>query len=354
MVRKKNTRDKFKRIVIAFLAIILLSGIFLAYDFYHRFTDSNIDLPNDQHEGYLYIPTGTDYDQLLLIIEKSDQVKSIETFKWVASQLRLNRNIHPGRYKVNQGMSNLQLVRLLISGKQTPVRLTLNKFRTREQLVSYVSGKLELDSLTLITALSDDVYLQKYGFNPDNCMAMFLHSTHEFYWNTSLDKFLNRIVTHYTNYWNDNKQAKCRVLNLTPIEVSILASIVEEESNVNDEKPTIASVYLNRLAQDKLLQADPTVKFSLKRFELRRILKSHTEIKSPYNTYLNKGLPPGPICTPSDASIRSVLNPANTDYLFFCADPENPGRHLFASDYNEHKKNAKRFHESLNDRQIFK
>jgi UPF0755 protein len=280
-------------------------------------------------------------------------VKSVETFKWVATQLKLPENVHPGRYKIEQGMSNLQLVRLLHSGKQTPVKLVFNKFRTKEQLASFVASKLELDSLVLLRALNDEVFLNQFGFNPDNSMALFIPNTHEFYWNVSLEKFFTRLYDAYKNFWNESNIAKAKQVGLTPVETIILASIIEEETNDNDEKPIIASVYLNRLRRNELLQADPTVKFALRRFEIRRVLKVHTETRSPYNTYLNKGLPPGPICTPSVSSIKAVLNSASTNYLFFCADPENPGKHVFATNYVQHLKNASRFQKSLNQRNIF-
>lgn len=352
MSRKKNIRSKWKKVSIAFALITLCGLLILGYDFYRRFTAPNVVI-EDKEEGYLYIPTGSDFDQLISIIERSKLVKSIETFRWVALQINLDEHIHPGRYKVEQGMSNLQLAKLLYSGRQTPVRLVLNKFRTKEQLAAYVGSKLELDSVVLLRALNDEVFLAKYGFNPDNSMALFLPETHEFYWNTALEKFFDRLHTHYKNFWNQSNLTKARQVGLSPIEVIILASIIEEETNANDEKPIIASVYLNRLQKDMMLQADPTVKFALNRFDIRRVLKVHTETRSPYNTYLNKGLPPGPICTPSISSIKAVLNPAVTDYLYFCADPDKPGKHTFASNYAQHMQNAARFQKSLNQRNIF-
>ncbi len=353
MARKKKNNGKWKKILIAFSAVLLLSVAVLSFEFYQRFTEPNISLPEGEEEGYLYIPTGSDFNTLINIVDKSKLVKSIETFKWVASQMNLDEHIHPGRYKVERGMSNLQLVRILYSGKQTPVRLVLNKFRTKEQLSSFVCNKLELDSTLLLSSLNDEVYLENLGFNPDNSLLMFIPNTHEFYWNTSLDKFIERIKENYDHFWNETNKDKAKQIGLTPLEVGILASIIEEETNANDEKPTIASVYLNRLKKDMLLQADPTVKFAWKRFDIRRVLKVHTEKRSPYNTYMFKGLPPGPICTPSESSIKAVLNSAETNYLFFCADADRPGRHTFAVNYVQHLKNASRYQKSLNQRNIF-
>ncbi len=349
---KKNSKGKWTKIIIAFTVILLISGALLAYEFYQRFTAPNTQVPEDEQEGYLYIPTGSDFNALISIVEKSKLIKSTETFRWVAIQMKLNQHIHPGRYKVEKDMTNLQLVRLLHSGKQTPVKLVLKKFRTKEQLAAFVGSKLELDSSVLARALNDDIYLQKFDVNPDNSMVLFLPNTHEFYWTITLDKFMERIKSYFDEFWTETRKDKAKLIGLTPIEVSILASIVEEETNSNEEKPLIASVYLNRLKKDMPLQADPTVKYALHRFDLRRILSIHTKTKSPFNTYQNKGLPPGPICTPSEASINAVLNSVDTKFLYFCANPEKPGTHIFAVNYGEHLRNAARYQKSLNQRNI--
>ena len=247
-------------------------------------------------------------------------------------------------------MSNYDLVKLLRSGKQEPVKLVIIKFRLKEDLAGFVSEKLEADSATLITSLNDDVYLRSFDFNQQNAMSLFIPNTYEFYWNTSADQFFKRMKKEYDRFWSEQRREKAASLNLTPVQVISLASIVEEETNYEPEKSRIAGVYLNRIHDNMLLQADPTVKFALKDFSITRILNTHLSFVSPYNTYLNKGLPPGPICTPSVRTIDAVLNAEQNDYLYFCADPERPGTHVFAKTYHDHQLNAKKYQRWLSER----
>jgi UPF0755 protein len=249
-------------------------------------------------------------------------------------------------------MNNYDLVKLIYSGNQTPVRLVINKRRTKNEFVSFISSKLEIDSTLLSQMLEDEVFLRQFDFTPDNVMVMFIPNTYEFYWTTKEHPFMERMKTEYEKFWTDERKKKANDLNLTPIEVSILASIVEEETNRNSEKPDIARVYLNRLKLNMPLQADPTVKFSLNNFFLKRIRSAQTQHDSPYNTYKYGGLPPGPICTPSIKSIDAVLNAPPTDYLYFCASAERPGYHVFSRTYNEHRKNALVYQKYLNKQGI--
>jgi UPF0755 protein len=347
----KRKSSTFKRVVIALVAVAVLSGIGLGISFYLRFTSPNVKVPAD-HESFLYVPTGTTFDQLVEIVREKKIVRRSESFKWVALKLKLDENVPPGRYKIKNGMSNLELVRLLRSGRQTPVNLVLTKYRSKQDLAGAVSRKLEIDSMVFLTALSDDVYLQRFDMTPQQAMALFIPNTYEFYWNTPLDKFFIKMAEQHEKFWSDTRRQKAQNLGLTPIEATVLASIVEEETNINAEKDDIASVYLNRLRKGMLLQADPTVKYAVGNFGLRRVLQVHTSYISPYNTYVTPGLPPGPICTPSPKTIDAVLNAGDTDYLFFCADPDRIGYHLFASNYKEHQLNAERYRQSLNRRGI--
>lgn len=325
--------------------MIFLGGGFFAFQMYMRFKAPNAFVEDTTE--YLYIPTGTDFEQLMVLVEQQGSVKNTSSFRKAALQLNLDSHLNPGRYKVEDGMNNLDLVRLIRSGRQTPVRLVFNKVRLKEDFASLVSKKLEIDSLALLLALQDEVYLRQYGQTPQTALTLFIPNTYEFYWNTSLNKFFDKMAAEHSKVWNEERIAKATKLELSPVEVSVLASIVEEETNAHDEKNLIASVYLNRLRKGMLLQADPTVKYAVGDFTIKRVTGKHTATVSDYNTYVSKGLPPGPICTPSLKSIDAVLNATQSEYLFFCADPSRPGYHAFAKTWTEHKRNAARYHAYL-------
>lgn len=347
MAKKKKT----KRYLTAVVVLGAIAALLVGLELYKRYKAPNTSFKSERE--FLLIPTGTTFEGLLVLVEQQGFVKNTESFRKAALQLELDDHLKPGRYKIEKDMNNLDMVRLLRSGRQTPVNVVINKFRSRGDFAAAISRKLELDSTVLLIALNDDVYMSRFGLNSQTAMALFIPNTYEFYWNTDVDKFFKRMSEEYTKFWNDDRMRKAAKLDLEPYEVTTLASIVEEETNAEVEKPVIASVYLNRLKKGMMLQADPTVKFAIGDFSIRRITKKHTAVQSPYNTYARVGLPPGPICTPSVKSIDAVLNPDSSDYLFFCADPERPGLHVFASTWQEHQKNAARYHHYLNQLSIF-
>ena len=238
-------------------------------------------------------------------------------------------------------MSNYALAKVLRSGKQEPVKLVINKFRLKEDLVSFVSHKLEADSLTLITALDDSIYLRRFNLRKDEVMALFIPNTYEFLWNTSPELFMGRMKREDDHFWNEERIQLAKDEKISPVQVIILASIVDEETNYNPEKARIAGVYLNRLRTGMNLQADPTVKYSLKNFLLKRIYKIDLAFDSPYNTYRYPGLPPGPIASPGKSSIEAVVHPAAVDYLYFVS--KNDGSHAFASSLDEHNRNVQKW-----------
>jgi UPF0755 protein len=348
--KKKKPMSKWRRYLVAVAAVVAFFLIAISINFYIKIYAPSVRFADDDH--YLYVPTGTGFNQLLTIISDKKIVHSIEAFHWVALQMKLQDNIHAGRYRLEQGMSNYDLVKLLRSGRQEPVKLVINKFRLEEDFAGFISHKLEADSITLITYLNDNEYLQRVGFNTQNSMALFIPNTYEFYWNTSASEFFDRMKKEYDHFWNEERKNKAIKLGLSPVEVITLASIVEEETNYNQEKSRIAGVYLNRIKNNMLLQADPTVKFALKDFTLTRVLNIHTAYSSPYNTYINKGLPPGPICNPSIITIDAVLNAEQNEYLYFCANPDKPGSHVFAKTYQEHQLNARRYQKWLMQRGV--
>lgn len=349
MAKKKWSRTK--KIIIAFVAVAVVGGISLSYDLFQRIYSPNVTVIKGE-KNFLYIPTGTTFPELINLLSSKKIVYNTESFRWVAQRMQLPENLHPGRYELTDKMSNYDLVKLLRSGKQTPVKLVLNKFRTKDEFSSFISTKLEIDSTRLFQLLNDKPYLDSLQFNTEDIMSLFIPNTYECYWTIKEREFMERMKKEYEKFWTPQRKQKAKALNLTEVQVSILASIVEEETNHNDEKPYIASVYLNRLKEGMPLQADPTVKFSMKDFLLRRILKGHLENDSPYNTYKYKGLPPGPICTPSIKSIDAVLNPAASGYLYFCASVDKPGYHTFAATYREHQKNAELYRKYLNRQHI--
>ncbi len=261
-------------------------------------------------------------------------------------------NVKPGKYQVKARMNNKELVSLLRSGKQTPVKLTFNNVRTVQQLAGLVSRKIEADSISIVDFFHDEYYQRSYGFTPQNSMSVLIPNTYEMYWNTSAKQFFERMAKEYKKFWTDARKQKALEINLSQTEVSALASIVEQETRKNDEKPIVAGVYMNRYIKGWKLEADPTLVYALGDFTVRRVLSVYKEIDSPYNTYMYTGLPPGPICIPSVASIDAVLNYAKHNYLFFCAREDFSGYHSFAKTYNDHLINARRFQKALNKRGI--
>jgi UPF0755 protein len=241
-------------------------------------------------------------------------------------------------------------VKLLRSGKQAPVDLVINKLRTKDDFVRKICTNLEADSVVLRSLMQDPVYLRQFGLDTNTVMCAVLPNTYEFYWNTGAEAVFKKLEKGREEFWTPERKEKAKALGLTPNEVTILGSIVEEESNKNDEKPLIASVYLNRYRKNMRLQADPTVKFALQDFGLKRIRENHTLFDSPYNTYRYFGLPPGPICTPSTKTLNAVLNTPETDYLYFCARSDFSGYHAFAATYAEHLVNARKYQAELNKR----
>ena len=241
---------------------------------------------------------------------------------------------------------------MLKSGQQEPVKVVFNNIRLKEQLAGVISKQIEADSLSITKLLSDKEYLSALGLTPENSVSLFIPNTYEFYWNTSAKGFIERMQKEHNRFWNERRRTILNRTGLNITEVIILASIVEQETKKNDEKPIVAGVYLNRLRKNWNLEADPTLIFATRDFSAKRVLNIHKEVDSPYNTYRNRGLPPGPICIPSIASIDAVLNYKEHQYMFFCAKDDFSGYHSFARTYQEHLVNARRFHNELNRRKI--
>ena len=261
-------------------------------------------------------------------------------------------HMRTGRYAVRPGESTLNVFRHIKNGLQTPVSLTIPEARTLDRLAGALSRKLMLDSATTARALADEAFCQKYGYDTTTIAALFVPNTYDIYWNVTLDRFMERMQKEHKHFWNHQRMEKAQAMGLTPVEVATMASIVDEETANNGEKPMIAGMYYNRLKSGMPLQADPTIKFAWKDFDLRRIYHKLLYIDSPYNTYKNTGLPPGPIKIASVKGIDAVLNHTHHDYLYMCAKEDFSGTHNFAKTYEEHLANAAKYSKALNERGI--
>lgn len=350
--RSKKSSSVWKKFLIITIVILVALGAFSGWQFYEMIYKSNVGF--SENDKYFYIPTGSNYVQVSNALVEENIIRNQGSFDWVADQKNYKLNIKPGRYLLRPGMSNNDLVNLLRSGEQDPVKVTFNNVRFKEDLAGKVAAFIEADSTEIIELLNDDEFVGKYGFNTTTFLTLFLPNTYEFWWNTSAEEFVTRMAEEYKKYWTTDRKQKATNLGLSQSEVSILASIVQKETNKNDEKPTVAGVYLNRLKKGMLLQADPTLVYANRDFTARRVLNKHKNIDSPYNTYKYKGLPPGPICLPSISSIDAVLNSKGHSYLYFCAKADNSGYHSFAATYKEHLRNARTFQRELNKRKVYK
>ena len=302
---------------------------------------------------YIYIEPSTKYDEIVDQIKKQVNLPSEKFFKIISEKMKYPETIKTGRYAIRDGMTMPEIIRMLRSGNQSAVKLTFNNMRTNENLAGRISNQLMLDSVELLNVLKDETKLEVLGFDTNTIAAMFIPNTYEVYWDTSIDNLMNRMKKEYTSFWNESRKDKAKEIGLSPIEVSILASIVEEEATYSDEYSIVAGLYLNRLKRGQRLEADPTIKFALNDFSLRRILYKHLEVESPYNTYRNEGLPPGPIRIPSIKGIDATLSPQDHKYLFMCAKEDLSGRHNFATTHAEHLRNAARYQRALNERKIY-
>lgn len=348
--KKPKAKRSNKKIIGGVLLVLLAVGAIFGYKYYTAYFSSNTK--NIEDKTYLYIRTGSTYNDVLATLKEKDFLISADQFDKVARQRGYDKKVRPGRYRIKPGMSNLELVNILAGGKQEPVKFTFNNIRLKKELAGKVGRNLEADSLRFETILGDDDYWKKFGFTAENCMVLFLPDTYEFWWNTDTDEFIDKMAKEYKKFWTDERKAKAKKIGLTQAEVSILASIVEKESNMRDERPTIAGVYMNRLNKGMKLQADPTVVFAVGDFTIKRVLNSDIQVDSPYNTYKYAGLPPGPICLPSKNSIDAVLNYKSHTYIYFCAKEDFSGYHNFATTYDQHLKNAAKFQKAMNERGI--
>ena len=297
----------------------------------------------------LYIRTDAATKKAVMDSIRVNKIINNETiFNFLASRMGYWDQIKPGKYEIEKGSSILGIVRKLRNGQQTPVDLVINKLRTQEDFARLTGNKFEFDSIDVINYIRSSEFLRKHEINTDEAMALVLPDTYRFYWNTTPEKVFSKLANETEKFWTEERKRKAESKGLTPLQITTIASIVEEETNAQAEKGNVASVYINRIRKGMPLQADPTVKFALKDFSLKRIYHKHLTVESPYNTYRVKGLPPGPICTPSKKTIDAVLNAPETEFYYFVASPKFDGTHEFSVTYDEHLKRAKVYQEALN------
>ena len=302
---------------------------YYGFIFYGRIYQSNVSL-DYQKEVFIYIPTDASFEDVLQQLTEKGIIISSSSFRWISERKHYTKNIKSGRYLIQDGMNNNELVNLLRSGRQTPVNVVFNNVRTKEEFAGKISHQLELDSAQIIRGYARYSFLNPLGLDAFTVSSLFIPNTYEFYWNTTVTSFLSRMVAEHHHFWNDSRQSKAKRLNLTKEEVVTLASIVEKETLQKSEQPVVAGLYLNRLKKGMKLQSDPTVIFAIGDFSIRRVLKKDLKYDSPYNTYKYKGLPIGPISLPSIRAIDAVLNYQKHDYLFMCAKEDFSGYHNFA------------------------
>ena len=346
---KKNKKRRF--LIPACVCLAAILGAVYYYFFAAMLSGSDTK--------YVYIDNDDTVDSVYAKLSDVSKASAMTGFKTIVRHSKYADNIRTGRYAVRPGEGAYIVFRHLKNGLQTPVNLVVPSVRTMDRLAAELSKKLMLDSATIYKALSDEATCQKYGYDTATIAAMFIPNTYDIYWNVTAGKLLDRMQKENRKFWNAERTQKAKAMKLSPVEVSTLASIIDEETANDGEKPMVAGMYYNRLMLRNAeypngmpLQADPTIKFAWKRFDLRRIYNNLLAIDSPYNTYKNPGLPPGPIRIPSIAGLDAVLNHVHHDYIYMCAKEDFSGTHNFARTYDEHLQNAKRYSQALNQRGI--
>ena len=329
---------------IAACGLLVILGLMIYYAF--------SSVSKSETTQYIYIDEDDTQDSVIAKIQPFANLIGMTTLNTLIRHSGYSENSRTGRYAIEPGDGPITIFRRLRSGRQTSLNLTIPESRTMDRLAAILSNKLMLDSATIAEALTSQEVCEKLGYDTCTIAAMFVPNTYNVYWNMSIDELLQRMQKEHDRFWKGDREAKAAEMQMTPIEVCTLASIIDEETSNNAEKPMIAGMYLNRLKEGMPLQADPTIKFALKQFELKRIYNKLLNTESPYNTYRNEGLPPGPIKIASIKGIDAVLNYTSHDYLYMCAKEDFSGTHNFARTYQEHLKNADKYTKALNERGI--
>ena len=339
-----------KKKILLIIIVIIIIGSIIGYNFYAKIYNSNVT-----ETTFIYIPTNTEFPDLKELIDP--YLNNSESFVWVAEKKNYPNKIRAGKFKIKKGMSNDDLVNHLRGGKSETVKLTFNNQDSYEKLAGRIALQIESDSISILNAMKETEFLSQNDFNEHTGLAMYIPNSYDFYWNTSASKFRERMLREYQNYWNEDRVKSAKSKNLTPVEVITLAAIVQKETSKVNERPKVAGLYLNRLDDNWPLQADPTIIYALKQKYgqdsiFMRVLNKDLRIDSPYNTYQNIGLPPGPIAMPDISSIEAVLHPQNHRYYYMCASVTEIGQHEFAMTLKEHNKNARKYQNWINEQGI--
>jgi UPF0755 protein len=349
MAKNKTSNGGTLKKFVLTMVLILIIGLGIAgYNYYRKYFGANVTASRE----YLYIHTDATFNDVYDTIKTDGVVKDSASFYWAAQNMNYIKRVKPGRYRLHEGMSNRKLINMLASGTEEPVTLSFHDLRLKEQFAGFVSKKIEPDSIAILRLLDSSAFVQKYGFNTENVYTMFLPNSYQLYWNTSREKFFKRMYAGYEKFWSPERRQKAAAINLDRVQVSILASLVDAEALHDDEMPTIAGLYLNRLKKGMKLESDPTIIFAEHDFTIRRVLNRYLTIVSPYNTYQHTGLPPGPIMMPSVNAINAVLDYHKSDYIYMCAKEDFSGYHNFATNMADHEANARKYRQALNERNI--
>ena len=334
-----------KKIFFFLFAITAVSALVIAYLIFGSATAFS------ENKKSLYVYTGrADRVSVMKFVEQNNLLKNPELFGWMAEKMGVWKKLKPGKFEIKKGESMLSITRMLRNNRQTPVNLVINKLRTKADLASLIAKNFEADSVEISRFINNPDSAAQLKVNENTFMTVVIPNTYTMYWNTSPGKIFRRLKSEKVSFWQKNdREAKAEKLGFTPEEIYTIASIVEEETNKQDEKGNVASVYINRLRVSMPLGADPTIKFALNDFGLKRIYEKHLQVQSPYNTYKNRGLPPGPICTPSSKTIDAVLNSPRTEYLYFVAKKDFSGYHTFSTNYAQHLQYAKEYQKALDE-----
>ncbi|MEM9338407.1 MAG: endolytic transglycosylase MltG [Bacteroidota bacterium] len=341
-----------KNLIAIFLVVFTMMLSSFAFYAYQIIYTPNILV--DTEDQLFSIPKGSTFSEVRKRLYDGRYLNDAMSFSFLARLKGYDKRIQPGMYLLKQDMTNMEAINLLRSGRETPVRLTFSHARLLSQLPKLLTQNLEIDSADMATVLLHDTTATHYGFQPETFISMFIPNTYEVYWTSTPKDVLNRMKKEYDRFWTEERLQKAENLNMTKVQVATLASIVKAETNKMDEADRIAGVYINRLQRRIPLQADPTLVFAIGDFSIRRILNKDKDFDSPYNTYKNYGLPPGPINMPNIPVLDAVLNYEEHKYLYFCAKEDFSGYHAFAKTLREHNVNARKFQRALNKQRIYR
>jgi UPF0755 protein len=326
---------------------LLCSVLLISFAFYAWQITSTPNVLVGKQPRPLIIPRGSSFKDVQALLHKGDYTQDLISFSFLAKLMDYDKQVKSGRYVLNPNLTNIEAIRILRAGIQEPVNITFNNVRLVSDLSEKITRNLNMKPHEFEAALVKFAMNNRYGFDKDNILCMFVPNTYQVYFSVSPDELIGRMHSEYEKFWNEERAQKAEAAGLTPIEVSILASIVMAESVKHDEAPVIAGLYINRLKKGIPLQADPTLVFAVGDFTLKRVLNEHKEIDSPYNTYKNRGLPPGPVNMPEIFALDAVLNYTKSNYLYMCAKEDFSGRHNFTHSYSQHLNNAGRYQRAL-------